>query len=362
MQDNKREIKIRLHFTNVFGVGAAQLLQSLFPAFVRLPNVTIERIYLSDEKDHVRYKDNDCVGDFVAYHRCLPNALSRLLECTWFASRFNGETPLLVLGDMPLLCRGPQTVFVQNSNLLEAEVQSFDRMKVKNWVSRVLFRVGINRVRSIIVQTEVMRNRLESSYPSVTGRVHVIAQPVPTWLLESGLFRRARLRNVGQSLDLIYPAAAYPHKNHGLLSLLNPSVRWPVERLTLTLDALANPAPALTWINCVGLLPPLEMIEAYSKVDALLFLSREESYGFPLVEAMFVGLPIVCPDLPYARKMCGEQAIYFDASSPDSLLDALIRLHAKLEKGWWPDWSAQLVSIPPDWETVARKMVEVTCN
>ena len=36
-------------------------------------------------------------------------------------------------------------------------------------------------------------------------------------------------------------------------------------------------------------------------MDALLFLSTDESYGFPLIEAMFVGLPIICPDLPYAR-------------------------------------------------------------
>ena len=30
----------------------------------------------------------------------------------------------------------------------------------------------------------------------------------------------------------------------------------------------------------------------------LCYLSKEESFGFPLIEAMYLGLPIVCPDLP----------------------------------------------------------------
>jgi glycosyltransferase involved in cell wall biosynthesis len=97
-------------------------------------------------------------------------------------------------------------------------------------------------------------------------------------------------------------------------------------------------------------------------VDALLFLSKKESYGFPLLEAMFVGLPIVCPDRPYARIICGDQAIYFDPDEPDSLLIALLNLKKKLADGWWPDWSEQLMPIPKDWKEVARKMMNIVLN
>jgi glycosyltransferase involved in cell wall biosynthesis len=104
------------------------------------------------------------------------------------------------------------------------------------------------------------------------------------------------------------------------------------------------------------------MIDAYSKIDAVLFLSKTESYGFPLVEAMFVGLPIVCPDLPYAHTLCGDQAIYFDPDQPDSLREALFRLHSFLEEGWWPDWRERMSRIPKDWQTVARRFLEVACK
>lgn len=356
-----RRPPVRLHLTNVAGAGASQLLQSLLPALERDPGVVVERIELPDRGKLADYRSSSPTTVAEVYRRRLPNALSRMLECTWLAGRFDGESPLLVLGDLPLRCRGPQTVFVQTPNLLKPARARFGADGTKYWISRTLFRLGMDRVRAFIVQTDVMRDALERSYPGVAGRVHVIAQPVPTWLLHSGLKRHARVRAPGQALDLIYPAAGYPHKNHALLSRLEAGAGWPVEQLVLTLDAAAHPAPGLSWVQCRGFLSPQAMIAAYSQVDALLFLSKDESYGFPLVEAMFVGLPIVCPDLPYARTLCGDHAFYFDPDQPESLRQALLALQSRLEQGWWPDWRDRLAGMPPDWETVARRMLAVTC-
>lgn len=355
-----RRAPVRLHLTNVAGAGASQLLQSLLPALERDPGVVVERIELPDRGKLAEYKSSSPATVVKVYRRRLPNALSRMLECTWFAGRFDGESPLLVLGDLPLRCRGPQTVFLQQSNLLKPERADWRPSRMKYTLGRAIFQANLHRVRAFIVQTDVMRDALERSYPGVAGRVHVIAQPVPTWLLHSGLKRQARVRAPGQALDLIYPAAGYPHKNHELLSRLDHHAGWPVEQLVLTLDAAAHPAPRLFWVQCRGFLSPQAMIAAYSKADALLFLSKEESYGFPLVEAMFVGLPIVCPDLPYARTLCGDQAFYFDPDQPESLRHALTSLKSRLDQGWWPDWQDRLVNIPPDWDTVARMMLQVT--
>lgn len=357
-----RRAPVRLHLTNVAGAGASQLLQSLLPALERDPGVVVERIELPDRGKLADYRSSSPTTVAQVYRRRLPNALSRMLECTLLASRFDGESPLLVLGDLPLRCRGPQTVFLQQSNLLKPERADWRPSRMKYALGRAIFQSNLDRVSTFIVQTDVMRDALERSYPSVVGKVHVIAQPVPTWLLHSGLKRQARVRAPGQALDLIYPAAGYPHKNHVLLSRLDPHARWPVEQLVLTLDAVAHPAPGLSWVQCRGFLSSQAMIAAYSKVDALLFLSKEESYGFPLVEAMFVGLPIVCPDLPYAHTLCGDQAFYFDPDQPESLRDALASLKSRLDQGWWPDWQDRLVNIPPDWDTVARMMLEVACG
>lgn len=352
---------MRLHLTNVAGAGASQLLQSLLPALELVPNCSVTHIFLPERGGLASYSSRTTTNAEI-YRRRLPNAVSRMLECTLLAGRFDGDTPLLVLGDLPLLCRGPQTVFVQTPNLLGSAQLGFGTDGIKYWISRYLFRLGMQRVRAFIVQTEVMRNALERTYPDIVGRVHVIAQPVPIWLLHSGLQRQGRAGVKGQDLDLIYPAAGYPHKNHNLLAQLDPNAGWPVERLTLTLDAALHPAKRLSWVNCCGFLSPQAMINYYAEVDALLFLSKDESFGFPLIESMFVGLPIVCPELPYARTLCGDEAIYFDLNDPDSLRQALITLKSRLDVGWWPDWRERLACLPKDWEEVAEKMLKITCG
>lgn len=357
-----RRSPVRLHLTNVAGAGASQLLLSLLPALERDPGVVVERIELPDRGKLADYHSSSPATVAEVYRRRLPNALSRLLECTWLANRFDGESPLLVLGDLPLCCRGPQTVFVQTPNLLSPARLTLNSDGLKYSISRMLFRLGMSRVRAFIVQTDVMRDELLRTYPSLAGRVHVIAQPVPTWLLQSGLQRQGRVCKDSQLLDLIYPAAGYPHKNHALLSRLDPCDVWPVEQLVLTLEPNNHPAQGLPWVQCGGFLSPQEMIAAYSRVDGLLFLSKRESYGFPLIEAMYVGLPIICPDLPYAHTLCGDNAIYFDPDHPDSLRQALIRLKSRLDEGWWPDWRERLVSLPSNWNEVAQRMLKIACD
>lgn len=351
----------RLHLTNVAGAGATQLLQSLLPALEQCCHSALAEIYLPDRGALAHYRPRNTSIHVSRYQRWLPNAISRLLECTLFGRRFDGEEPLLVLGDLPLRCNAPQTVFVQTPHLLRPAQFRLSIASIKFVISRMIFRLNMRYASAFIVQTTLMKDALIATYPSVGGKVHVIAQPVPAWLLETKLVRKSREVSAGDELSLIYPAASYPHKNHKLLSGIATASAdtWPVQRLILTVGNDLNPAPSVPWIDCAGFLAAQQMIQAYRHVDALLFLSRDESYGFPLVEAMFVGLPIICPDLPYARILCGDQAIYFVPDDLVSLKCAVCELHRRLANEWWPDWSQQLDSIPASWDAVAQKMIDV---
>lgn len=68
---------------------------------------------------------------------------------------------------------------------------------------------------------------------------------------------------------------------------------------------------------------------------------------------MWIGLPIICPHLPYARTLCKEQAIYFDPYNVASLHEAIAELNKRRDSGWWPDWSTNLKKIPRDWNEVS---------
>jgi glycosyltransferase involved in cell wall biosynthesis len=43
---------------------------------------------------------------------------------------------------------------------------------------------------------------------------------------------------------------------------------------------------------------------------------------------MHFGLPILTSDLDFAKEICGDAAIYFDARNPESMRDAILNLLA----------------------------------
>ncbi len=352
---------LRLHLTNVAGTGAIQLLLSLLPSLERSTKVFISEIYLPDRGVLAKYQSIQQATISKVYHRWLPNVLSRFLECIVFARMFDGNIPLLVFGDIPLRCNAPQTVFVQTSHLLKPKKVNWSIEGLKFFILRQIFRFNSRFASAFIVQTSFMQESLATSYPLIANKIHIIAQPPPSWLLDSIAHTNFIPKN---KLKLIYPSAGYPHKNHKLLANIKPEMIdvWPIETLKVTLPLEHNLARHVPWIQSVGFLSPLEMIKSYEEVDGLLFLSTSESYGFPLVEAMFMGLPIICPDLPYAHALCAEDAIYFDPYSIDSLLEAVLQLQARLISGWRPNWTKQLIAIPKSWDAVADSMINVACQ
>lgn len=352
---------VRLHLTNIAGLGAVQLLKSLLPALEQCESIRLKELYLPSVGELSEYVVDDNSINKYYYRRYLPNSISRFLECVFFGRRFGGDTPLLVMGDLPIRCSAKQTVFVQNSHLLVPDKISWNKSSLKFLVFRWIFSLNIRYAQAFIVQTALMRDALIKSYPSLRARVHVVPQPVPSWLLNAGVVRGGRVVATDAPLRLFYPAADYPHKNHKLLDSIqaNSASQWPVESLELTIEQEAHPAKDISWIHCCGRLSSQRMLDSYNLADALLFLSKDESYGFPLVEAMFIGIPIVCPDLEYARALCGDQAIYFVVDDVESLRCAVDELHRKLSTGYWPDWSEQLKMIPKDWDSVGRRILEI---
>lgn len=66
----------------------------------------------------------------------------------------------------------------------------------------------------------------------------------------------------------------------------------------------------------LGRIPQNSMVSVYKAFDLFLFPSLCESFGYPMLEAMSVGLPVVAADTPVNREVLRESALYY------SLLDS----------------------------------------
>ena len=64
----------------------------------------------------------------------------------------------------------------------------------------------------------------------------------------------------------------------------------------------------------------------YRHAVALLYPSRYEGFGLPLLEAMVRDCPVVCTDLPVLREVGGNAPLFFVAGDSEQAADHLREL------------------------------------
>ena len=68
------------------------------------------------------------------------------------------------------------------------------------------------------------------------------------------------------------------------------------------------------------------LARAYRKATALVYPSLYEGFGFPPLEAMSVGCPVVCSNTSSLPEVVGSAALTFDPEDVDAIGDALVRI------------------------------------
>lgn len=86
-----------------------------------------------------------------------------------------------------------------------------------------------------------------------------------------------------------------------------------------------------------GDLPIENLVWLYQNAEALIFPSLYEGWGLPPLEAMSLGCPVLASNATSIPEACGDAALYFAPTSPETLLEAIALLPEKrkilIEKG-----------------------------
>ncbi len=94
------------------------------------------------------------------------------------------------------------------------------------------------------------------------------------------------------------------------------------------------------------------LADLFKLADGLLFPSRYEGFGIPILEAALAGIPIFCSDIPPFRDTAGDAALRFDLEAPPEQIAA--RIAAALQE----DRRAALrrqVRTQYTWEAIYRR-------
>ena len=131
---------------------------------------------------------------------------------------------------------------------------------------------------------------------------------------------------------LLYVGNSKPHKNlRTLLAALSalgadapPLYLAGVDAAVVQREAADRGVGHL--VHCVGALPDAELARMYRGALALVFPSRFEGFGLPVLEAMACGTPVVASAIPPVREIAGAAAEYVDPNDPSSVAEGIRRV------------------------------------
>ena len=120
---------------------------------------------------------------------------------------------------------------------------------------------------------------------------------------------------------LLYPANAWPHKNHARLFEAFGVLRERHPGLELVLTSYAGAAPE--GVRVLGRVPRDELVRLYQTAAALVFPSLYEGFGQPPLEAMACGCPVASSNAASLPEVCGDAARLFDPRSVEAIVAAV---------------------------------------
>ncbi len=80
------------------------------------------------------------------------------------------------------------------------------------------------------------------------------------------------------------------------------------------------------WLRHAGFVRDDELAALYQRATALVFPSRYEGFGLPVLEAMTVGGAVICADASTMPEVGGDAALYFPPDDPCALAAQIMRL------------------------------------
>lgn len=208
------------------------------------------------------------------------------------------------------------------------------------WKREIGFRAQVAGGRIIMLSSDDARHACEHYYPSTCGRTRTVHFAVPP----SPEIPYAEARAIADSYGLprqyfFMPNQFWQHKNHGLvleaLSILRQRGKQVVVAASGKQSDPRAPGyfPAFRerleqaglqdMFKLLGMVPYQHLASLMRASSALLNPSLFEGWSTTVEEARSLGTPMVLSDLEVHREQMGQDALYFDRHSAQSLADAL---------------------------------------
>ena len=167
----------------------------------------------------------------------------------------------------------------------------------------------------VVVPTEFVRDHAVRALRLESERVRVIHHGID--------HARFTPSDEPRAPFLLYPARAWPHKNHVRLFEAFTVLRRERPGLRLVLTGGGHEGRVPEGVEVRGHVDDDELVSLYRRASALVFPSLYEGFGQPPLEAMACACPVACSAIPALLEVCGQAARTFDPDDPAAIASAV---------------------------------------
>ena len=213
-----------------------------------------------------------------------------------------------------------------------------------SWDQRVwrnrLYRAMCRQAKIVCVQTEWGKSDLIDQYGIGAEKIAVVP-----WGSVLNAYPRPDKRDIEATRQkyrlpeqfLFFPAITWPHKNHevAIKALAELKRGGITTSLVCTgdrtnyyarLEELAAQCGVQDQFIFLGFVSPVELQSIYSLATSMIFPSRFEGFGLPVLEAFQSGLPVLCARATVLPEVAGNAAVFFDPDDPKEAAEMIKRI------------------------------------
>jgi glycosyltransferase involved in cell wall biosynthesis len=204
-----------------------------------------------------------------------------------------------------------------------------------------LYPAFCDQAECVCVQTEWTRQDVIAQYGLAPEKVTVIpwGSVFDAYARPSAEQKAAASRKFALPAQFFtYPAVTWPHKNHEdilrAVHLLKTRHRRRVEvfftgastNFRQKLDELANELGVAEQLHYLGFVTAEELQSIFSAATAMVFASKFEGFGLPILEAFHARLPVLSSNATVLPEVAQNGALYFSPGCPGELAELMLKM------------------------------------
>jgi glycosyltransferase involved in cell wall biosynthesis len=305
--------KITIQAINVSGLGSVNWVKSFIFTYKNYFQKNFTEFYLNEKITlnnnkkllHINKVENNFFFKIYFYFKII--------------FTINKNSFLISLSDLPVPFIKNQILFVNQANLIDPKINKYASSSFIFMIKRLYLRIFIKRLKKIFVQSYHMKASLMKSYKIKPKLLHVLKIPIKKTKIKF-------IKKKTKITKLLFPANHYLYKNHKII--IRALSEYPIKNLLVYFTATKsefNQYKKIKSIKRIDYYNHKDTYNVYNKFDGIIYPSKIESLGLPLIEAMHFGIPVLCANLPHAREIFGDKALYFNENSTHSVKQSILK-------------------------------------